>query len=197
MAKRIFVAINLPENTKKKLAGYKKKWPDLPAMWTKEVNLHITLFFLGYIREENLLDICNKVKEAVKKHGSFDIFLNKISYGPPEKMPPRMVWAIGEKSIELAKLQSDLEKSLFSGINQNMEKYLPQVKKEVKAFSPHITLARIKQGQFNRMEVEEIPEVNEDISFRFGVNSIDIMESELKKSGPDYTILESVELKEI
>lgn len=185
---RIFISINLPENTKKKLLDYGKKWQNLPAIWTKEHNLHITLAFLGYVREENIPDILNKTKEAAEGKDGFEINLTKICYGPPNKLPPRMVWAEGEKSKELAELQASLEKYLFS--SQNMEKYLPQ--KEVKPFSPHITLARIKQMAFKSMEKEEIPEINEDIKLTFSVSSIEIMESELKKGGPSYTVLESI-----
>lgn len=188
---RIFIAINLPENIKKKLGDYKNKWADLPAIWTKAYNLHITLVFLGYVREENLLDICNKAKKAVEGCEEFDINLNRICYGPYGK-PPRMVWAEGEKSKELAKLQGNLEKEFFSGISQNMEKYMPKI--ERKPFSPHITLARIKQIEFKRMDSEEVPQIDEEIRLSFSVSSIDIMESELKKGGPVYTILESIPL---
>ncbi|MBI4101693.1 MAG: RNA 2',3'-cyclic phosphodiesterase, partial [Candidatus Nealsonbacteria bacterium] len=51
MRHRIFLAINLPENVKKKLADFKSKWPDLPCRWTKAENLHITLVFLGSVSD--------------------------------------------------------------------------------------------------------------------------------------------------
>ena len=34
------------------------------------------------------------------KHKPFSIVINKICYGPPDKTPPRMIWAIGEKNLE-------------------------------------------------------------------------------------------------
>ena len=49
MSNRIFIAVNLPENVKKKLAEYEENWLDLPIRWTKKENLHITLVFLGYL----------------------------------------------------------------------------------------------------------------------------------------------------
>lgn len=194
---RIFIAISLPDNVNKKLMSFKEKWPELEAAWTKEYNLHITLAFLGYVREENIPDIIKKTKKALKGYESFEIRLNKICYGPPNKFPPRMIWAEGEKSKELAVLQDSLEKALFTGINQNIEKYIANIKsierEEKKPFSLHITLARIKQMAFNKMEREEIPEINEDINLSFTANSVEIMESELKKGGPSYTVLESIQ----
>ncbi len=96
MSHRIFIAVNLPENTKKKLAEYEEKWPNLPVRWTKKENLHITLVFLGYLNDEELLEVINATKEISSKNKPFSIILNKIIYGPPKKMPPRMVWVEGE-----------------------------------------------------------------------------------------------------
>ncbi len=182
---RIFIAINLPEDIRKKLAGYQEKWPELPAKWTKKYNIHITLVFLGYVSTEELPGILESVKEVSARNNSFLINLVRVCYGPENKMPPRMIWAIGEKSEELGKLQNDLEDSLVDKTG---------IEKENRGYIPHLTLARIKAWEFNRIEPEEIPQVDQDINLSFGVNSIEIMESQLKKGGPSYTILESISL---
>ena len=182
---RIFIAINLPEDIKNKLAEYQEKWPELPAKWTKKYNIHITLVFLGYVATEELPGILESVKKVAAKNNSFLINLTKISYGPLGKMPPRIIWAIGEKSEELGKLQNDLENSIGGQCIG---------KKENRSYAPHLTLARIKAWEFNRIEPEEIPQIDEEISFNFEVNSVEIMESQLKKGGPSYTILESIPL---
>jgi len=174
---RVFIAINLPEDIKKKLTDYQEKWPELPIKWTKKENIHITLIFLGYLNSEELLEICKITKEAASRHSSFLVKLIKICYGPPKKMPPRMIWAEGEKSEKFAALRDDLNKVL------NI--------REAREFSPHITLGRVRQMEWRRIEPEERPEVEKDINLTFEVNSIEIMESELKRGGPEYTILES------
>ena len=63
-------------------------------------------------------------------------------------------------------------------------------------FIPHITLARIKEMEFKNFDLDERPEINEDIDLVFTVESIEVMESELKRGGPVYTILESHNLGE-
>ena len=186
MRHRIFIAINFPENVKKKLSEYENKWLELPCRWTKKENLHITLAFLGYISDEELVEICKITKEVASKHEPFFINLNKIIYGPPKK-PPRMVWAEGEKSEELGKLQKDLENSL-SGLSTELES------EEGRGYTPHITLGRLKLWEFRQIEPEERPEVNEEIFLTFDVSSIEVMESQLKRGGPEYTILESCSL---
>ncbi|MBA7640487.1 RNA 2',3'-cyclic phosphodiesterase [subsurface metagenome] len=163
MRHRIFIAINLPENVKKELVNYQSKWPELPVRWTGKDNLHITLEFLGYLTDEELLKACQDTKTLASKHEPFLITLNKICYGPPKK-PPRMIWVVGEKVEELN-------------------------------FSPHITLGRMNAWEFRKIEPEERPQVDEDINLSFEVNSIEVMESVLKRTGPTYNVIESCQLK--
>lgn len=200
MKRRIFIAINLPEDIRGKLVSYQKKidrfftfdWGETSAVklirWTKKENLHITLVFIGYIREEELLEIFRIVKAVTSRNKSFEVRLNRICYGPPKKIPPRMVWVVGEKSFEFAALRDDLERSLAAS---EQVPFAP----ENRAFSPHITLGRIKTWQWKRIEPEERPNIAEEISLNFRVNSIEIMESQLKRGGAEYTVLESFSLK--
>lgn len=190
MRHRIFIAINLPEDVKKQLVNYQTKWLELPCRWTKKENLHITLAFLGYLSDEELLEVLKITKEVATRNSSFSINLNKICYGPPKKLPPRMVWVEGEKSEELGKLQKYLENSLSTAS-------IGGLKSEIRPYSAHITLGRIRTWEFRRMEPEERPEINEDIDLSFEVNSIEVMESKLKRGGPEYTVLESALLGQI
>jgi 2'-5' RNA ligase len=48
--------------------------------------------------------------------------------------------------------------------------------------------------EFRRIEPEQRPEINEKINISFEVNLIEVMESQLKRTGPNYTILESCPL---
>ena len=63
MRRRVFIAINLPENIKKELSDYQFKWLELPASWVKKENLHITLSFLGYLIDEELLEVLKTSEE--------------------------------------------------------------------------------------------------------------------------------------
>lgn len=201
MRHRIFIAINLPEDVKTALAGFQDKWSDLPARWTKPENLHITLAFIGDIEEDGISEIQQIIKNVIApaspelaseggRHGSFAISLNKISYSPykKDKESPRMIWALGKKSADFDSLCDKLGKALVG---------LPKIhfKPEVRESIPHITLARIKEWEWRRIEPDERPEIEEFIDLNFQVNSIELMESVLKRSGPEYTILESCSLE--
>lgn len=183
--RRIFIAINLPQDIKKYLAGFEKKWLELPAKWVSQKNIHITLVFLGYLTDEEIGEVCLTVKEVSQKHHSFSLTLNKISYGPLDKVAKRMVWVGGKKSNELLMVKKDLEKSLMEVIN---------FKPEIRAFNHHINLARIKQLEFRALDIEERPEIDEQVDIVFSVESIEVMESVLKRTGPEYSIIELFQL---
>ncbi len=183
LKRRLFIAINLPHNIKKRLVDYKEKWDNLDSRyihWVGENNLHITLVFIGYVDNDEMYEICNIVKEVAKKHEPFFINLERIILGPPNKTP-RMFWVEGEKSEELAKLQTDLENGIA------VKDYM---KKEIRPYRPHINLARFKYQL-----VQFLPKtIDEPFKYQVPVETIEVMQSNLKRSGAEYTVLESVNL---
>lgn len=185
---RIFIAINLPAGRKKELADFSRKWSELPVRWTKENGLHLTLAFLGYLNDEELVKICQTIKEIGSKHSPFSINFTEISYGPEERGIPRLIWLKGEKSEELSSLKKDLDKFLSEVIG-----FIP----ENRDFIPHITLARIRKWEWQRIEPEERPGIPRSFSSDFEVQSIEVMESELKRGGAEYTVLESIKLEKL
>ena len=189
MAHRIFIAINLPKGIKAQLSTCQKELKDLPVRWVKEDNLHITLIFLGHLKDEEIPDVCKAVRKVAQETTRFSINLTKICYGPPGKSPPRMIWITGEKSQELANLKDNLEKELLVDPNLN------RLQSKVRAFAPHITLGRMKQWEWLRIEPEERPEAEKELSLTFTVQSVDVMESYLKKGGPEYITLETCDLE--
>ncbi|TSC52878.1 MAG: 2'-5' RNA ligase [Parcubacteria group bacterium LiPW_39] len=191
--KRVFIAINLPESVKKRLKQYQEKYDYLlarqspakrdgggPVRWTKEPSLHLTLVFIGYVTDEQLVEICRAAREVAAKFEPFFINFKKIILGPPNK-PPRMIWVEGEASKELSELKNQLEERLLncnSGFNHQEKRLL----------RPHITLARIKMEQWRQMESK--PVVEENFEAQVPVASIEVMESDLKRDGAEYAVLE-------
>lgn len=203
MKHRIFIAINLPEEVKTSLADYQNKWSrptislgrgsstvsgqELPARWTKPENIHITLVFIGDVDKEGIPKIKQVIKKVIVRQKSFSAVLDKILYSPykKDKESPRMIWAMGQLSEEFLNLKKDLEKELSEKIRFSPEK---------REATLHITIARIKKWEWRRIEPDERPEIEEYINLSFEVKSIELMESKLKRSGSEYTILESFPL---
>lgn len=183
MKRRIFIAINLPENVRRRLGDWQKQMHirlrqgSDEVRWVKKNNLHITLLFIGYVTDEEMYEVCQIVKEVAKRHNPFIINLERIILGPPNK-PPRMFWVEGEKNKEIAELQGGLRERIEQGSGVRYE-----------AYRPHINLARFKQGLVTA-------QVNEPFKFQIPVETIEIMQSNLKRSGAEYSILETVQLGE-
>lgn len=188
MLHRIFIAINLPKELKETLKEYQKNFRELPAKWVRPENLHITLLFLGNVKTEILPKVFETTKSVSENFSKFKVELEKIDFVPPNTFPPRMIWVFIKKSETLLKLQKLLSKKLLF--------HQIPFQKEEREFTPHVTLARIKKFEFRNIEPEEILEIKTEISFSFEVNSIEVMESHLKRTGPEYTILKSFSFKE-
>ncbi|MBD3282566.1 MAG: RNA 2',3'-cyclic phosphodiesterase [Candidatus Portnoybacteria bacterium] len=187
--RRIFIAINLPTKAKNTLIKHQRKWQDFfiqkgeedilnGIRWTIKPNLHITLLFIGYVTDDETYEICEKVKEQAKKFNLFLINLNKIILGPPSRKP-RMIWAQGEKSEKLAQLQSKIQTTIEGHENK------------IKPFKPHVTMARFKP-----FVLKKLPEIDEKTSIQIPVETIEIMQSNLKRTGAEYSVLESIQLGE-
>lgn len=184
MNHRVFIAINLPQYVKNKFKEYRNKWYDLPARWTRPESLHITLVFIGYVSSEEMLEICRVTRETVRKVEPFNVGFKKILLGPPGKLP-RMIWAEGPVNAELAALKSILEDNLLSAPSGFRTR-------EKRALCPHITLARIRQEAWRGLP--EKPDISEDINLEFSAESVEVMESQLKRGGAEYSVLENAEL---
>jgi len=187
---RIFIAVNLLEEIRNQLQKIQKKWADLPVRFTKKDSLHLTLFFIGYVDDERMVKICQKVREIGKRHESFVIKFNRICLGPPKKQP-RLIWLEGERSEQLINLKRDIGKTLVA--RENDARAFTEIERESKIFIPHITLARIRQLEWKKLS--EKPIIDESSAINVSVNSIEVMESNLRGDGAECIILESAALK--
>lgn len=185
MRRRIFVAINLPENIKKRLKVWRGKYDYLPVRWTKEASLHLTLVFIGYVSDEQMSEVCRFTRKAAAEFEPFSIDFRKIVLGPPSGLP-RMIWLEGEENQKLLEFKSRLQDVLFE-VNSGL------LRKDTRPFKPHITLARIKMGQWREAQINPA-DVEIDFQARVEVDGIEAMESDLKFDGAEYATLESCPL---
>lgn len=191
---RIFVAINLPEEVKVELGNLEKEIADMfpeeasrgLIRWVKKENLHLTLLFIGLVKDEEIPQVSQIVRSIVQAQKSFSLKFEKVCYGPSNKIPPRLIWLDIEEEPGLLTLAEKLKEEMTqTGILRKIEK---------RRFSPHITLGRIRTWQWQRMDPEERPVIEREISLNFEVKSIEMMESVLKRTGSEYIILESTKL---
>lgn len=184
MKKRVFVAVNFPLDIKNSIAEIIEKLRTLEpdAKWINPQNAHITLAFLGSISQEEIAKITAVLKLLVKNQEKFDLSLENIGFFPSLNMP-KIIWLGTGENLNLLNLENNLKKQLeINGF-----------KTDNRLFTPHLTIGKAKEGVKN---IPKIINLSKKISFqKFPVASIDVMESELKKSGAEHKILFKVNLK--
>src|ERR1700721_1136308 len=131
---RLLTALDLPDDMLAKLdALLARLRPTAPIRWTQAANLHITVKFIGEWPEERLDELKGGLagvprRDAISVHvRDLGAFLN------PNK--PRIFWC-GVDAPGLAELVADTEAAMAA----------VGIAKEEHAYSPHLTLARIKGG---------------------------------------------------
>lgn len=133
---RLFVAIDLPENIRAYLAQMSFGLPG--ARWVEDEQIHLTLSFIGEVDKLLYQDIKKALFEV--QIDPFDLALKGVGHFPP-KGQPTVLWVGVEKSEPLLSLYHKVESILRQlGVETDRRKY-----------SPHITLARLKDTPINRL----------------------------------------------
>jgi RNA 2',3'-cyclic 3'-phosphodiesterase len=179
MTQKIFIGINIPDKAKKRLILATEKWQDSPIKWTREDKLHLTLLFLGYLDEDLIPEICEKVRSACENEDIFDVEFDSIEIAPSKELP-QMIWLQGKSDENLLRIYEKLEKEL--GLYTAPKK----------SFRPHITLGRIRKFKWEVLDVR--PEISEKFPLIVTADSIDVMSGNFELGENKYTILESCPL---
>ena len=145
-------------------------------------NAHITLKFLGDIDEKEVPQLECAMRTAVQGIMPFPVRLVGVGAFPKEDRP-KVVWA-GMQGAEwlgtiAASLEGECEKIGFAPENR--------------PFSPHLTLARVREGAHPDLSTF-LNELRTKAFGTFMVESIKLKKSVLAPSGPTYSDVLTVDL---
>lgn len=140
-------------------------------------NWHFTVIFLGYQADNVIMDILAALEATVKKFAGPGIRIKEVR---GDRQPePRMIWATTdqESSKEIGVLKNFLEEQLIQhGV---------RFRREQRVYQGHITLVRFGERSFITHPIRK------KINLSFRAKSLDLMESNLRPSGAQYTLLKS------
>lgn len=184
--KRTFIAIDIPleSGIVEQINKLKSEFTDEKIKWVKPHQYHITLQFLGNVEESDILHI----KESLDKiTGNFPGFsLELTEFGVFKNLNnPRVLWIGFRPCEQLVKLKNAIE--------DEMTKF--GFEKSDKAFSPHLTIARIKSLKQSERLGELIDRYSGIILQVIKVEEIILYESILKPEGPEYTAIKRHSLR--
>ena len=175
MKKRIFIAISLPDDIKRTLLSYEKRWRNLHIRWTNFKKMHLTVEFLGEVNRSGLNAILLAAENTAMEIKPFDIRLDKIVLGP-DPAQARMFWT----TIYIDSCLMKFKNSMDENLKQN--NFIP----EEREFKPHITLARARGNQLKGKQTNITL-----TKLRFRVESVEVMQSQLHSGGARYKVVES------
>jgi 2'-5' RNA ligase len=186
MGIRSFVAINLPSRVKERVDLMQKEWGALGphVRWVAPENVHITLKFLGDVAEERVAAIGDALGGVAARVCPFDFTVTSFGVFPDLRYP-RIVWlGIGEGADRVAALQLAVEAEMES------LGFAP----EKRAFRPHVTVGRMKSPR-GRSMLGELLQTDTRIDERVEVSEMFLMRSQLRPTGPIYSVLRAVSLE--
>jgi RNA 2',3'-cyclic 3'-phosphodiesterase len=168
---RTFVAVFPPPEVREEaLARARRLSMGGRVRWSRPENVHLTLKFLGDVREEVLDDLCATLEEVCGRHAAFDAELAGFGAFPSARRV-QILWAgISAGSSGLRSLATDLDAALAP----------LGFEREKRPYTPHLTLgrARSKPASFEPSPEEYLGE--------FRVRYVELTESKLTSEGAIY-----------
>ena len=174
---RLFIGLDLPEpvvqNLEQLLARLR---PCARIRWSSPANLHITTKFIGAWPEERLAEL-KAALSTIPARPAIPVLIHQLGFFPNPRSP-RVVWC-GIDAPGLEGLAAETEAAAATlGIAS-----------ESRAFSPHLTLARVKERP-NLQPLRDAIAALPSLRFgRFEARSFFLYRSTLRPTGSVYTKL--------
>ncbi len=190
---RTFIALELDESLQRFLGNVIHRLAQqLPSVrWVNPSGIHLTLAFLGELSDEQLPAAKQAADAAAQQITPFEFRLKELGMFGSQRQP-RVIWmGIEESSGNLFRLHGVL----------NRELELRGFEVDSRPFSPHLTLARIKQP-LNADEQQTLQRLlaskeSAPSSPRQYAHDLSVMKSELLRSGARYTCLAAYPLNRL
>ncbi|MEW6469379.1 MAG: RNA 2',3'-cyclic phosphodiesterase [Bacteroidota bacterium] len=154
--RRIFLAVRAPAQTVTLVEQLRAANAGLSIKWMRDINLHLTVYFIGNIPGTAFNGICDALNTLLTRQNAFTIRFNDIALAPEKR--PRMVWGRYHRDERFAELSKAIHSALSTYLpGENPFHYEDPV--------PHITLGRfrgIKGHSAIRLLRATLPEIRID-----------------------------------
>jgi 2'-5' RNA ligase len=193
---RAFLAVELSDDLRKQIAQVQQDLKErlsrdlskgVRISWVQPASIHLTIKFLGETDESLIEAMRTALEQAVRDHRTVLVPLDRLGVFPRLQQARVLwigaseAWERGEDAGRLAALHQAVEICCHS------LGFAP----EGRPLSPHLTLARIKEGERHvGQALANSGVLDRPVSLgSFTVGSLALMKSELRPAGPVYTKL--------
>ena len=181
---RCFIAIDIDGRIKAALCDLQEKFASSADIrkgdvkWVGPQAMHLTLKFLGEIKDEQAAGVCNITKDVAGRHKSFELEVESVGHFGGKSA--KVLWVgAGAGCEKLLQLQKDLEQQLAAA----------GWPKEEREFTGHLTLCRVKNPKAG-IRLAQLAESHNDLKFgTTPVDSLSVYQSQLTPQGPIYILL--------
>ena len=178
---RGFIAVDITPNPNINKLHNEIKQTGADVKLVEPQNIHITLKFLGDVEENHIDQIEQIIKDSIDNIAPFTIKLKGTGVFPNENYI-KVIWIGLEEAEKIAIIATTLDEGLSK----------LGFKKEKRAFSPHLTIGRVKTAK-NKQELLRIINTKENVEFsEQNIHSITLKKSVLTPKGPIYTTIKEV-----
>lgn len=184
---RTFIGVDIGDAVRKQAAALQKKLARAAdgVKWADPAGMHVTLLFLGDVDDRELVEVCRAVKDVAAAEPPFA--LNVAGLGAfPNARRPKVLWAgITDGTDELRRLHAALEPGLLA---------LGCYRREERAYTPHLTLGRVKADDGAFALAAELPKLADWDGGRAAVGEVRVYTSEPTRDGFEYAVIGRGEL---
>jgi RNA 2',3'-cyclic 3'-phosphodiesterase len=180
---RLFVALEIPPEIKQEISNLRRLviGETTEFKWETEDKIHLTLKFIGNVKQELLISICESL-EFLNEIKKIDCKLTRFGFFFKHKMPQILWIGLWVNSILF---------NIVEQLNNDLVKF--NIPVEDRKFKPHLTLLRIKKSFPEEWGTKfinfSVPEIN------FKSEYILLIKSELLPGSSRYTIIKKFKLK--
>jgi 2'-5' RNA ligase len=179
---RLFIALKIPLHIREEIVKLSKGF--LPGTvnykWEPIEKIHLTLKFVGDVKEESVDDIINKIS-FVENYHKFECGLDNFGF----------FYRSGKPSIFFIRLQMDnIINEVVKKLNTELEEL--NIQAEKKDFKSHLTLLRFRGYE----DLEFLKELSKTVlTGKFTADEIVLYKSKLLQHGSEYTELKNYKLR--
>lgn len=180
MTIRSFLAFELSKEVRETLRTVieEGRKAGLPVRWVPVGNIHLTVVFMGNVAESRIRPISDAAGEICGRHAPFQIQARGIGlFGSPRR--PRVLWiGLAGDVDRMAVFRDDLQGALAPF----------GIRGEERAFRPHLTLGRFRDGARGDASLNDLLARYEDLTGPACLlRELTLFRSDLKPGGSVYT----------
>jgi RNA 2',3'-cyclic 3'-phosphodiesterase len=179
---RTFVAVEITLSIRARAGELIAALACTPAdvKWVEPHNLHLTLKFLGDVREQEIVRVCQAMARGAAETKPFEFDVRGAG-AFPNAARPRTVWLGSGNGGEPMVMLHDRVEAALAKLGY---------REEHRRFQPHLTIGRVRGAGAGIAELGNLLQQQADFSAgRMTVGKVTLFASTLTSDGPIYDVL--------